>query len=78
MYGSGNDETLTIVKMSNGMLGIQRGERVPRHLFHLGEHTFHPTGAPSVRINFRVNDNNVAETLTVHDADLIVTARRVE
>ncbi len=77
-YGSGNDETLTIVVMRNGMLGIRRGERVPRPLFHLGEHTFHPTGAPSVRINFRINDHSVADTLTVHDADLIVTARRVE
>ena len=77
-YGSGNDETLRIVEMRNGMLGIQRGKRAPRHLLHLGEHTFHPTGAPSVRINFRVNDSSIAEMLTVHDADLIVTARRVE
>lgn len=75
-FGTGPDETLTVVEMKNGMLGVQRGERVPRHLFHLGEHTFHPTGAPSVRIDFAVNARGAVETLTVHDADLIVTARR--
>ena len=78
VYGSENDERLTIMEMRNGMLGIQRADRIPRHLFHLGEHTFHPTGAPSVRINFRLKHSSTAETLTVHDADLIVTARRVE
>ena len=77
VYGTATDETLTIVEMKNGMLGIRRGERVPRHLFHLGEHTFHPTGAPSVRVSFRLKEKGNAETLTVHDADLIVTARRV-
>ena len=77
VYGSANDERLTIVEMKNGMLGIQRGKRTPRHLIHLGEHMFHPTGALSVRINFRLNDRSTAKTLTVHEADLIVTARRV-
>jgi hypothetical protein len=78
VYGAGVDETLTVAEAGNGPLGLQRGEGVQRRLFHLGEHTFHPAGAPAVRINFRVAAGGAAETLTVHDGDLVVTARRAE
>jgi hypothetical protein len=75
-YGTRTGGTLTVVEMSDGQLGIRAGEGIPRHLFHLGDHTFHPTGAPSVRINFRVNEAGTTESLTIHDAELVLTARR--
>jgi len=45
-----------------------------RPLFHLGEHTFHPAGTPSVRIKF-VNDPG-GTVMTVTDADTVLTARK--
>ena len=45
-----------------------------RPLFHLGEHTFYPAGTPSVRIRF-VSDPG-GTTMTVTDADTLVTARK--
>ncbi|HKV27506.1 MAG TPA: hypothetical protein VJN90_04445 [Candidatus Acidoferrales bacterium] len=45
-----------------------------RPLFHLGDHTFCPAGAPSARIRFTENAAGVLMTIT--DADFLLTARR--
>jgi hypothetical protein len=45
-----------------------------RPLFHLGDHTFYPAGAPSVRIRFTEEANAVV--MTVSDPELVLTARR--
>ena len=45
-----------------------------RPLFHLGEHTFYPSGVPAVRIRFLQENGGV--TMTIHDPGLILTARK--
>lgn len=47
---------------------------MPRPLFHLGNRTFYPAGAPAVRIRFTEDGRGVLMTVT--DAELVVTARR--
>ena len=75
-FQPGSDGVLSVVEMKSGALAVHRGESAPRQLLHLGDHTFYPTGAPAARIAFRMSDGGAAETLTVHDADLVVTARK--
>jgi hypothetical protein len=46
-----------------------------RPLVHLGARAFHPAGAPSVRILF--TDEKEAIVMTIHDPDVVLTARRL-
>ncbi|MBY0506285.1 MAG: hypothetical protein K2X03_20370 [Bryobacteraceae bacterium] len=46
-----------------------------RGLVHLGEHAFHPVGASSVRVRF--SRAGADATLTIHDPELVLTARRL-
>ena len=55
-------------------LNWTRKGTMPRPLFHLGNHTFYPAGAPSVRIRFTEDAGSVAMSVT--DADLVLTAER--
>lgn len=45
-----------------------------RPLFHLGERSFYPAGASAVRIRFTEDKDGVV--MTVHDPELVLTARR--
>lgn len=54
-------------------LNWTRKGTMPRPLFHLGDQTFYPAGAPDVRIRFAGDGNGTV--MTVHDPDLILTAR---
>lgn len=57
---------------------MRRGEGFGRTLFHhLGDHQFHPAGARSVRLRFRIEGER-AVALTVLDPETLVTAHRVE
>jgi len=47
-----------------------------RPLYHLGERVFYPAGAPEVRIRFVDKDNTV--TMSVTDAELLLTAQRMQ
>jgi len=55
-------------------LNWTRKGTMTRPLFHLGDLTFYPAGAPSVRIRFTEHDGAVV--MTVSDAEMILTARR--
>jgi len=55
-------------------LNWTRRGSVGRPLFHVGDNTFYPAGAPSVKIRFAREGNDMV--LTVHDPDLALTARR--
>jgi len=55
-------------------LNWTRKGTMTRPLFHLGDRTFYPAGAPSVRIRFTEQDGTVL--MTVSDAELVLTARR--
>ena len=48
--------------------------RVARGLFHLGSYEFCPIGAENVRVRFA--ESAGAVLLTVHDPDVVLTARK--
>jgi hypothetical protein len=73
VYGAAADERITIA-VANGSVTFARMGRSPRVLVHVGDHAFFPVGAPLVRIRFVAEPAGAA--LTVHDPDLVVTARR--
>ncbi len=80
MYACGEGETdrLEVSEHSRSqMLRIKRsGQRFGRTMFYLGSHEFHPTGAPSVRIRFALEGNQIA-SVTVADAAFSVTGGRL-
>lgn len=55
-------------------LNWTRKGTMARPLFHLGDHTFYPAGAPAVRIRFV--EENGATVMTVNDPDAVLVARR--
>ncbi len=60
--------------------GIARFKRVGttvRNLAYLGDHAFHPAGAPSVRVRFGLTGEAAAAELTVFDPGLVLRAVRV-
>jgi len=64
------------IAATKGQLGFTRAQATTRGLSHRGRREFSPAGAPDVRITFTV-DGGRAVALTVHDPDLVLTARRV-
>lgn len=75
-YGAAADERFDIILSRDGMLAFKRGDYAMRRLLHAGAHTFHPSGAASVRVVFGF-DGETARMVTVHDPDPIVIATRV-
>ena len=55
-------------------LNWTRKGTMTRPLFHLGDHTFYPAGAPAVRIRFA--EENGTTIMTVNDPDKVLVARR--
>jgi hypothetical protein len=51
-----------------------RKSATSRGLFHLGDHSFYPAGAPSVRIQFTEETGTILMTVT--DAEFVLTARK--
>lgn len=74
-FGSGPRERFT-VDVRTDLLGIERPGADRNILLHAGGLVFFPSGAPAVRIAF-VRDNGAVTRLTVADAEVILTARRV-
>jgi hypothetical protein len=74
-YGPGATERITI-DASKGQLGFTRAKGTTRILSHRGRLEFSPSGAPDVRIKFTAEGGR-APSLTVHDPDLVLSARRV-
>jgi hypothetical protein len=56
------------------VLQISRPGRSPRGLAHLGSYEFYPVGAENVRIRF--SEMAGAVTLTIHDPDVVVNAKK--
>ncbi|MEE9129359.1 MAG: hypothetical protein V3T84_05025 [Phycisphaerales bacterium] len=77
-FGAGETDRLEISEHSRSqMLRIKRsGQPFGRAMFYLGSHEFHPTGAPSVRIRFALDGDQIA-SVTVADAAFSVTADRL-
>jgi hypothetical protein len=76
-FGAGAPDRLEVTVGPFGLM-IGQPEGTARGLSHLGEHAFHPAGAPSVRVRFEVPDDAAepASSVTIHDAELIVRAVR--
>ena len=75
-FGPGATDRLVVDVGKRGELGVARAGRDRRPLFHLGEHTFHPAGAPAVRIRFEAEGPRVT-ALTIVDGGVRVRALRV-
>jgi hypothetical protein len=74
-FGSAPNDRLTVGVNTRGNLIIQRAGSAERNLFHLGSRVFHPPGAEAVRIRFAAGAS--ADSVTIEDGPLVVTARRV-
>jgi hypothetical protein len=85
IFGVGASEQIVVdaeLKMYAGskmytyspQLNWTRKGMMPRPLFHLGDHTFCPAGAPAARIRFTQEATGMAMTIT--DAEFALTARR--
>lgn len=70
-FGEGASDRIEIA-IVKGRLMFTRTGAVGRSLFCVGNREFHPAGASAVRIRF------AGESLSVHDPDLMLTARRVQ
>jgi hypothetical protein len=74
-YGESARDILTVYVNGNGALMMQGANETGRFLHRTDTDTFAPSGAPAVRIHFRMN-GDLAQSLTVHDPMPIVTAVR--
>src|SRR5262249_1271453 len=75
-FGPGADRSFRVlIPEKSKQLAIQRAERFPRGLFHLGDHTFHPIGGHDVRIVFTV-ENAKAVAVSVASPAPVLTAKR--
>ena len=73
-FGPRPDECIEVTAKGDQLTFVRKGT-VGRGLVHVGDLAFHPAGASAVRIQFSVSGANAM--LSIHDADLIITARRV-
>lgn len=78
VYSFGVRETDRIeIAIEKGAARFKRAGTSARNLTFVGDHAFHPAGAPAVRIRFAVSGDKPAAQLTVFDPELVLTARRV-
>ena len=73
-FGSGADEKIEIAIVRNN-LAFTRTGKSQRGLMHLGGREFYPLGSFATRIRFAEASGRM--TLTVHDPDLVLTARQM-
>jgi hypothetical protein len=73
-FGSGPNDRIEITAQGAQLTFVRQGT-TGRGLTHIGDRAFHPAGASAVRIRFSGSGANTI--LTVHDPDVIVTARLV-
>jgi len=60
---------------ANNQMQFGRPGRFPRGLTHLGSYEFAPVGAERVRVRF--SETAAGMTLTVHDPDVVLTAKKM-
>lgn len=64
------------ITIEKGGVRFKRAGTSPRNLIYLGDHAFHPAGAPMVRIRFTMIEDAVAKELTVFDPELVLRGVR--
>jgi len=72
-FGPDPDQRIEIAAVRD-TVGFLRTGRSQRGLLHVGGLEFFPVGSESVRIRFAVTPGGV--TLTIHDPDLVLTAKK--
>ncbi len=75
-FSERENDAFEVLRNSRGSLAIKRGDRFSRTLHRVEEHGFAPAGAPAVRVRFQIR-NERAVSLTIHDPEPLVTARRI-
>jgi hypothetical protein len=75
IFGPGANDRFEVTEDKRGFPSILRPGGTTRALIHVGSMQFHPIGADAVRIKFELVDGR-ATALTVHDPELVVTAKR--
>lgn len=75
-FGSGADEVAEVsLEGKDAALSIRRKGGFPRRLIHLGEHRFHPVGAPDTSVVFIV-DSGRGRRLRINTPALLIEAAR--
>jgi len=79
IFGLGPNQQIDVTMEHNPFLKTDqltwtRKGTMGRPLYHLGDRTFYPAGASSVRIRFAANDAGMV--MTVSDPDPVLTVRR--
>ena len=75
VFGAGANDRFEVGEGKQGIPTLLRPGGTSRGLVHVGSLQFHPVGADAVRIRFEMSDGR-ATALSVHDPDLVVTAKR--
>jgi hypothetical protein len=75
-YGAKESEVLIVHIDRKGRLSINRSDGTPRQLFYTGDNQFFPSGVPSVRIRFSV-ENNRTTSMTIIEQKQFVKAIRI-
>jgi hypothetical protein len=73
VFGPAADQTIEIAVV-RGNLALTRAGKTQRGLMHLGDREFYPIGSFATRIRFA--DDAGVMVLTIHDPDVVLTARR--
>ena len=73
IFGTKPDQRIEITEKATQLTFVRQG-KLGRGLIYLGNNTFRPAGAEAVRVRFTVAGD--ASFLTVHDPELVLTARR--
>ena len=75
-FGPGPDEVVEVVlETKDESLSIRRKGGSSRRLFHLGEHRFHPAGAPDTSIAFTMDASRATRITITTPAPLIEASR---
>ena len=75
-FGNGDDEIFVVDTHRLGFLQLGRKGYGPRKLNKVDDNIFSPSGAASVRIIFKM-DNDKAVSLSVHEPEPLVMANRI-
>lgn len=74
VFGTAAADRLEVAQTRDALQLSRPGGHSPRGLTHLGSFEFYPIGAENVRIRFNESASGLA--LTVHDPDVVLTARK--
>ncbi len=75
-YGEGEKDGFSVKVNSREMLSLGKLGKFGGGLYKIGDYEFMYNGVPSVKISFQL-ENNVVKSLTVHEPELTLVAKKV-